>query len=382
MEIGTARADPGEIARGYLEVAELPTAISEQVPVVIARGEHDGPTLWVTATQHSGEVTGLAVTLDVVSEDLASDLRGTVVCLPALNPSGLRRTNLTEEGRHSYRTSYYDNDNPNGYFPSASEREADEDGENGGDDGEGTSTDKPGISSRPRVQELICRRIFEYIEDSADALIDIHTAQAGWMPFSILGRVPYGTHRSEEDARDLLDEQRRLVDAFGVPVTRGIGLEALGPEGNRSISGASRDVLEIPAFVAELGGHSFVEEEYRKAGVVGLRNVMREMGMLPGDLEPNDAAPDSPVDFEVQHTPNPHTDTPGIARYHVDAGDVVQEGDPVCDIVSPNGGFRTTIESAHDGYIIGRYEGVARYRNDALCCTAIRDESDLVGRVD
>ena len=75
MEIGTARADPGEIARGYLEVAELPTAISEQVPVVIARGEHDGPTLWVTATQHSGEVTGLAVTLDVVSEDLARNGR-------------------------------------------------------------------------------------------------------------------------------------------------------------------------------------------------------------------------------------------------------------------------------------------------------------------
>ena len=108
MELGTATADPGELARGYLPVTDLPTGGTEVLPVVLANGETDGPTAWVTAGVHGDEQTGVAAAQDVMHESLPGELAGAVVCVPVLNPAGLRRTT---------RTSYYHDDDPNRFFP-------------------------------------------------------------------------------------------------------------------------------------------------------------------------------------------------------------------------------------------------------------------------
>jgi hypothetical protein len=359
MEIGTAEADAGERDRGYLPVAELPTGGEERLPVVVVNGASDGSTLFVTATAHSGEVTGLAVAQDLVKETDPTDLKGALVALPNLNPSGLRKASLSEEGRHSYRTSIYHNDNPNGYYPT--ERDV--------------PVDKPGISGRRRVQELMAERVYEAFADQADILIDLHTAQAGWEPWTIVGRQPYGFGQTEADAREMIEAQERIAGAVGLPVAyTGSVEDDLNAGYDRTITGCARQYEGIPGVVLELGGHSYVEEETRAAGVLGLTNVMREYDMLPKEPVENHYAPDSPVDYRVRYVATPHADVPGIARYHVEAGDVLSEGDPVADIVSPHGAHRETVTSEHDGYLLGRYEGVARYRNDALACMAIRDD--------
>ncbi|WP_440007555.1 succinylglutamate desuccinylase/aspartoacylase family protein [Halomicrococcus sp. SG-WS-1] len=358
MQVGTAESAPGELATGWLDVTDLPTGTPERLPVLVAEGEDDGPTLWITAAIHGDEVTAMATAQDAVDEDLAERLRGTVVCLPNLNPAGLRR---------NARTSYYHGDDPNRYFP-----DPDADG-----------------SRPPRVQELIDERIFEAFADSADALIDLHTAQVGSVPFVIRDRVLYGevsgtadgderrAERDEDEARDLADQLDRLADAFDFPVVNEYAAEEYTERNlQRSTAGAALNNAGIPAFTVELGSHSVVEEDARALGVTGLRNAMCELGMLDGDPEPTGL--DAPVDFPVKRAVHPHVDAAGVVRHRVAAGDVIEAGEVVADVVTPHGERQATVESEHDGYVLGRFEGVAAYENDPVASLAVRDEGDLV----
>ena len=348
MDVGTATAKPGELTTGYLDVTELPTGGVERLPVLIAQGETDGPTLWVTASIHGNELNGMAVAQDVMTDDLPERLSGTVVCLPNLNPAGLRR---------NARTSYYDDDDPNRYFPEA----------------------EPSRVGPPGVQEVIDRRVYDAIVDSADAVLSLHTAQVHSRAFTIRGRVPYGEERTEEAASELAAEIDALVDAFGVPVVTQFPQDDYEERGlNRSLAGSLVDVAGIPAFTPELGGHSVVEERNREAGVTGTYNVMKAMEMLPGDPEENEAAPDDPVEFPVCRHWGPHTETAGVVRYRVEAGDLVEPGTPVADVVTPHGEVKTTVEAEHEGYVVARLEGGVAYENDALLSLAVRDEGDLV----
>ncbi|WP_435154916.1 succinylglutamate desuccinylase/aspartoacylase family protein [Haladaptatus sp. DFWS20] len=346
MKLGTAESSPGELVTGWLDVTDLPTGTPERLPVLIAEGEEDGPTLWITASIHGNEVTALATAQDVMKENLESRIRGTVVCLPTLNPAGLRRTT---------RTSYYHDDDPNRYFP-----------------------DPDADSSRPpRVQELIDGRIYDAFEESADALVDLHTAQVGSIPFVIRDRVLFGSERTEEEANELADDLERLVDAYDFPVINEYAAEEYVEQNlQRSTAGSALNNAGIPAFTVELGGFEVVEEDTREKGVLGLLNVMHELDMLSDDPKPTGL--DAPVDFPVKRAVHPYTDTAGIVRHRVEAGDTFEEGDPITDIVTPHGDSKTTIESEHDGYVVGRYHGVSAYENDPLASLAVRDDGDLV----
>lgn len=348
MQIGTAKAHAGQLTEGWFDATELPTGSTERLPVLIADGVEDGPTLWITGSIHGNEVTGLAAAQDVMTETLAARLAGTVVCLPNLNPAGLRRT---------VRTSYYHDDDPNRYFPEPTE-----------------------TTGQARVQERINERLFEQIEDTADAVVSLHTAGVDSLPFSIIERVHYGEFRTESEARELAATVQQLADAFGLPPV--LEFEADDHETrrlHRSLGAATLNVAGIPTFTPELGSHTVVQERNRESAVVGLRNVMCELGLLDeSDRKPNALAPDSPVTFPVRRADHPVTDTAGIVRYLVDTGDVIEPDDPVAEIVTPHGTRKTTIHSDHAGYVLARRNGVAVYENDSLLSMAVRDTGDTV----
>lgn len=362
MRLGTADADAGELARGWFDVTDLPTGGAERLPVVIANGTDDGPTLWLTGGVHGDEATGVAVAQDAMREDLPDGLAGAVVCVPIVSPAGLRRN-----ARHTY----YDDEDPNRHFP----------------DVERDST-RP-----PNVQERIDRRLYEAATGdheagegvAADALVDLHTAGVGSFPFAIRDRVLYGTHRDEDEAEELAAELASLVDAFGFPVlTEYPAEEYLDRKLQRSTAGALLNTGGVPAFTAELGAHSVVDERIRAGGVAGVYAVAVELGMLdPGAVpeavgEPDDYLPDVPVEFDVRRYRGPHAETPGLLRHRLAAGDTFEAGEVVADVVSPQGEPRDEVTVDHDGYVIGRAEGLAAYEGDAVTSLAVRDEGELV----
>lgn len=350
MQVGTATAAAGDLARGWLDVTDLPTGTPERLPVIVARGASAGPTLWVTGGVHGDEATGVAVAQDVMRADLPGRLSGAVVSVPVVNPAGLRRNT---------RRSYYGDDDPNRYFP-----------------------DPESDSSRPpEVQERIDERLYDEIVASADALVDCHTAQVSSHPFAIRDRVLYGERRSEAEARDLADELAAVVEAFGFPtLTEYPAAEYVEQNLQRSMAGAVLNAASIPAFTAELGGHSVVSDEIRVAGVAGVYGVMTELGMLEGwpDDLPDPGAFVAPVGYPTRRYRGPRTETAGLVRHRVEPGDVVETGEVVADVVSPTGERLDTVTSDHDGYVIGQQEGLAIYEGDAVLSMAVRDDGDLI----
>ncbi|WP_117595605.1 succinylglutamate desuccinylase/aspartoacylase family protein [Haloprofundus halophilus] len=346
MKLGTAEAEPGEIATGYLSVTELPTGQPEHVPVVVVEGEKPGPTVWATGAIHGDEPTGMEAIHEFVDRIRDDPLEGTVVCVPVMNPSGFR-TNT--------RTSYYDGDDPNRYF-----------GLEGGD-GE----------TPPRVQQLICDRLYEAIRPSADAVISLHTSWIATYPYTIRPRVSYGDHRDETEATELRDRLVELVDAFGLPVVNQFGHDETTQRSLQHTLTGAAIADGIPAFTPELGGRFVVEKDVCEAAVVGLRNVLYALDMVAEPATPETRF-ELPADTDLKRLVHPHTDTAGIVRYRVREGEWVEPGDAVADIVTPTGERKTEVRVDHRGYVLSRYDRVAVYENDPVLDMAVPDDEPLL----
>lgn len=347
MEIGTAVSSPGTTATGWFDVADLPTGTTERLPVTITAGEEGGPTLWVTAALHGNEVTGIAAAQDFMTEELAAQLRGTVVCVPILNPAGVRL---------DQRNSYYHDQDPNRYFP----------------------YDVGDPVGAPSVQELIDERVFERFAATADALISLHEGWINEALYTIVERVRYGRDRSRDDAETLAARSEALAEAFGLPIIREHEVDIQEAYGlQRSFECAAVNAAGVPAITPELGSPHTVEEPYVEAAVTGIHNVMRALDLLPGDPEPN-VIPNAPVEYPVKRVDGPSTPVAGIVRHRVDVGDVLAPGDPVADITTPHGEVKATVETEEAGYVLGRRHGIAAYENDTLLSMAARDEGELV----
>ena len=122
ITIGSAVSKAGKLTYGFIDSFELPTGIIERIPVMIAQGTKDGPTFFLTANVHGFELTGVAVIHDLVTEKLAQELKGTLIAIPTLNPSSLRKYHHKAE---------FDDRDPNRLFPEGKFRseENDEDKE-------------------------------------------------------------------------------------------------------------------------------------------------------------------------------------------------------------------------------------------------------------
>lgn len=358
LDVGSASAAPGERADGWIHATALPTGGSERLPVTVVNGASDGPILWVTGGVHGDEATGVAVAQDAAAAfadaNQAGTLAGAVVVVPVVNPAGLRRNE---------RTSYYGGDDPNRYF---------------------RDTEREG-SRPPETQERIDARLFEALTESADLLVDCHTAQIGSMPFTIRDRVLYGEQRTEGDAEALAEDLDRLASALGLPVLTEYPAEEYVEQSlQRSTAGAALNTAGIPAVTAELGGHSVVEEGARTAGVAGIVAAAVEFSLLgsaPAGVAGADAGtdiPDAPVEYPVRRFVGPRVEEAGLVRHRVGVGEAVAAGDPVAEVVTPHGEVAETIESEHDGYVIGRAEGLASYEGKPVASMAVRDDGDLV----
>lgn len=352
IQVGTAESAEKERADGWLEATDLPTGGTERLPVSVLNGARDGPTAWVTANMHGDEVTGLAVAQDLLSVLNRKQVTGALVVVSTLNPAGLRR---------NVRTSYYHDKDPNRQFP---DRESD--------------------SARPpTVQELIAERVYDAVLDTDPVcLLDLHTAQVGAMPFTIRDRVIYGSRRSEAEANELANDLASLAAAVDLPIVTEYPTDEYEERRlHRTLTGALTNGADVPSLTVELGGHERVEPDARAAGLAGVCRALVHAGVLeavPDRVDRNDPGVEPPVDYPVRRFEGPRTDAAGVVRHLVDAGDIVDTGQPVAEVRSLHGERRARVESDHDGYVLARYTGGVAYENDPVTSLAVRDEEPLV----
>ncbi len=149
IKIGTATSQPGTLQYGQWDAYKFPTGTTEFLPVIIAQGREDGPCLWLTAGIHGPEHAGPVVIYKLLTQQLVDNLRGTIIAIPALCPSGLRTMSYVP---------YNAPVNPNRLWPDGKERKTDPD------------------KTPPSVIELAYKSLFEEIRQTADFLIDYHNA--------------------------------------------------------------------------------------------------------------------------------------------------------------------------------------------------------------
>jgi predicted deacylase len=192
-------------------------------------GARPGPHLLVTGGVHGDEFEPMAAVRRLIDRIDPTALRGSVTLVPVVNePAFGRGTRTAEDGLDLARTCPGD--------PTGS------------------------------VTQQIAHEVSGLIR-AADYYIDLHT---GGTRLSLLPLVGYVLHPSG----DVLDKQRRMARAFGLPIVWGTDHRLDG----RTLS-VARDA-EVPAIYAEWHGAARCEPEGIEAYVTGCLNVMSELDMI------------------------------------------------------------------------------------------------------
>ena len=222
--------------RAWLDIAGRDDGGKWRLPLLIVNGAADGPTLLVLAGVHGDEYEGIAAIPQVYGETEPQALRGRLVMAPVCNMPAYEA---------AQRSSPIDGLNLARVFPG---------------DIEGTIT--------RRIAGWLCEKLLP----QADFLIDLHTGGIAYDLPTLIGYV--------HDDGELGQASLAAARAFGAPVMWGHPLPL--PAG-RSISAAT--TLGIPSLYTEAPGGGGCDPDVVACFRDGVLNVMKQLGMIRGDLE-------------------------------------------------------------------------------------------------
>jgi predicted deacylase len=288
--LGSARAAPGEMDTGRLEVGESRDGSTVGLPVAVVNGARDGKTLYVQAASDGDELNGVGVVQRVVPQLDPGDLAGTVLIVGVAN-------------YYAYQVAQHrnpiDDTKLNRAYP--------------GDDTGTTS-------------ERIAAATFD-VATRADIALDLHQGSTSRMIEET--RVRCGTRHT------LHDECLELAKVFGC----GYVLDQRGPDGQLARAAPDEGV---PTVDPELGGAVGWDEESIQTGVEGVFNVLRYYGFLDDTVAPRRQTRAS--SFEQYGTP-----AGGLVTFHADLGDRVSSGDVLFEVTDVFGQQKAEVTADSPG---------------------------------
>jgi len=288
--VGTASAEPGEVATGRLEVGETRDGSPFGLPVAVVNGEEPGDRLYVQAASDGDELNGVGVVQRLVPRLDPARLAGEVVVVGVVN-------------YHAFQVAQHrnpvDDTKLNRAYP--------------GDD-EGSSS------------ERIAAATFDLATD-ADLALDLHQGSTSRMIDEV--RVRCGNrHR-------LYDECLELAKVFDC----GHVLDQKGPDGQLARAGPDEGV---PTIDPELGGAVGWDDRSIRLGVAGTMNVLRYYGFLDGAVE---TSPQTRVSGFQQYS----SPAGGLVTLRADLGDTVSAGDALFEVTDVFGSEKATVTAEADG---------------------------------
>lgn len=207
-------------------------------PAFEAKGATDGPHLALIGGIHGCEYSSIAAVTRVMQELDTSELAGTITAVPVVSMQSFQRRSpfvVPEDGK-----------NLNRCFPGSYD---------------GSYTD------------VLARSIFDTLIAPADAVLDLHGGDMveALEPFAI-----YEESEVEERAHG-------MAVAMGLPY---VVREERSEDGLAGMTSSAAAAAGIPAVIAEAGGCGLLEEDAVRMLAAGARNVMKYLGMLPGQPDP------------------------------------------------------------------------------------------------
>ncbi|WP_439100255.1 succinylglutamate desuccinylase/aspartoacylase family protein [Congregibacter sp.] len=305
LVIGGISIAAGESELIDLRVAPMYTHDDLSINVQVLRGKRPGPTLFISAAIHGDEINGVEIIRRLLQHKALKNLRGSLLAIPIVNVYGfLNHTRYLPDGRDLNRS-----------FPGSSKG-----------------------SLTGRVAHTFVKEVVKKCTHG----IDLHTG---------------ARHRSNfpQIRADLDDEQAaEMTRAFGVP----LAIDAKIRDG--SLRNCAGD-LGIPVILYEAGEALRFEEVYIRAGVRGIINVMRNIGMLP----PSRSRKAHPEPIISNETTWVRAGESGVLRTFTALGDKVSEGQTLAIVADPLGASETPILAPSSGVVIGRTNLPLVYEGDA-----------------
>ena len=304
--IGGERIAPGEHRTVDIPVAPLYTHDDLSISVQVMHGSRPGPVVFICAALHGDEINGVEIIRRLLQHRALRSLRGTLLAIPIVNVYGfLNHSRYLPDGRDLNRS-----------FP---------------------GSDAGSLAAR------VANTFLQEIVVKSDYGIDLHTGARH--------RANYPQIRADLD----MPGARAMTEAFGVP----LALDAKIRDG--SLREAAGDA-GIPVILYEAGEALRFEELYIRAGVNGIVNVLREVGVLRASRR-RQPRPPPIVSDQSSWLRAPAS---GILRALVPLGAKVVAGQTVAVVADPLGSSEVPLEATGDGVVIGRSNLPLVYEGDAV----------------
>ncbi len=254
--------------------------------------DRDGPLVVVSAGMHGDEICGLEIVRRLITDVLPHVKKGGLVLLPMMNVYGFMQQSRYLPDRRDL----------NRMFPG-----------------------RPSGSLSSRFACMLRQEIFSH----ASVILDLHSAAVSRTNF------PHIRYTDGDD------KAKQLAADFAAPVTLRVC----------SVSGSLRAWATkqgIPALVYEAGEALHIDEASVEKGVLGVSNILRSMGLLPGLAEPTSALP-SPVFSATKWIRSPEG---GMLISEVSIGQHVEKGQRLGRISSPFHSRTSPVKSSVTGAVL------------------------------
>ncbi len=264
-----------------------------QVPIIIAKGAEDGPTLGLTAAVHGNELNGIPVIQRLFKELDIATLKGTVIGVPVVNiPSFVRKKRRFNDGTDL-----------NHIMPGKS-------------DG--------------NVSQVYAYRIVNHIVKHMDYLLDLHTAS--------FGRI--NSYYIRADMNEPITAQLARLQNAQIIVNN--------PPSDGTLRGAA-DEIGIHAITLEVGNPNTFQKGMIRNGLTGIFNVLNYLNMLTDGIE----EATTPCVL-CQSSYWIYTDVGGLLSVFPNVAERVQKGQLIAVVQNVFGDELKRYFAPEDGIVIGK----------------------------
>ena len=308
IDIGGVTILPGKQETIEIPLAATVTHNDVQMTAHVINGRKPGPVLFVSAAIHGDEINGVEVIRRLLKLKQIKSLRGTLIAIPIVNVHGF---------------STYSR-----YLP----------------DGRDLNRCFPG-SSKGSLAGRMANTFFREIVKKCDYGIDLHTGARH--------RENLPQIRADMDNPTV----KSLAMAFGVPAI----IHSKIRDGSLRESGGEAG---IPILLYEAGEALRFDELAIRAGVKGVLNVMRELGMRPKKSEKVKEKEKKPI--ISSNTAWVRAPNSGVLRTLVPMGAKAEKGTILGVIADPLGQSEYQVIAPSEGVVIGRTNLPLAHEGDAL----------------
>ncbi len=299
VRVGDIEAEPGARTQGFLTVGETPSE-PIRIPIIIINGRNPGPRFCLTAGVHAAEYPGIDAVMRTAQDLDPETLSGAVVAVPVVNTVMFQRRS--------------------GFLSPI--------------DGLNLNRTAPGRADGT-MSEILANVLLDEVLGTCQYHIDCHGGDVGEILWPYAGYAMTG-----DPALDEQGEKLARLYSPGIVALYREGTSLPPTAGSITSQAARRGIVSI---LAEAGSNATLDQTDVDIHLRGIRNVMRHLGMVPGEPDVVGERVEPVDQFVVSARRG------GLLRLKIDIGDRIRAGQEIAEVANLFGEVVERIAAPREG---------------------------------